>query len=170
MKKILAMILCIMLVFSLALVGCNSSGSNGSSDPQSNAVLKESAADIIAYIYEIADEDEEFNGRKERFENITITEENSNYHLGTTGIPYEEALVSESPISTSAYSMGILKVKEGEDPESVRKTVEENINPRKWICVGAEKVYVESIDDVIFFVMADEKTAEMLRDAFLSLK
>lgn len=51
-----------------------------------------------------------------------------------------------------------------------KKKIEENVNPAKWICVEAEKVYVESNDKLIVVIMTFEDMADTLRNNFLELK
>ena len=51
-----------------------------------------------------------------------------------------------------------------------KKKIEKNVNPAKWICVEAEKVYVESNDKLIVVIMTFEDMADTLRNNFLELK
>ena len=57
----------------------------------------------------------------------------------------------------------------GDDIDNAKREIADNADPKKWVCVEAESVIVESNGDVILFVMADTDTAEALRDAFLAL-
>jgi hypothetical protein len=74
-------------------------------------------------------------------------------------------------MSTSAYSLCLLRAKDGADIEQIKKDIKENADPMKWICVGVDpkNVFVENIDDVIMLVMSDDQ-GQALRDAFLGLK
>ena len=45
----------------------------------------------------------------------------------------------------------------------------DNANPAKWICVEAESVAVESIGDVILYVMGFDEDVSAIKDAFLAL-
>ena len=54
------------------------------------------------------------------------------------GNDLEYLVVSEPMMSSQAYSLVIAKVKDGADADKLAKTMSENINMRKWICVSAE--------------------------------
>ena len=58
---------------------------------------------------------------------------------------------------------------EGTDVVKTKQLLLDNADPRKWICVEAESVVVESVGDVILYLMADQATADAVKDAFLSL-
>ena len=74
-------------------------------------------------------------------------------------------------MSPGAYSLCLVRVKEGTDIEQMKKDIKENVDPMKWICVGVDKenVIVDSIDDVIFLVMSNTN-AQQMHEAFLALK
>ena len=79
----------------------------------------------------------------------------------------DSVVVSQPMISSQAYSMILVKVKDGEDADAVAKEMSENINPNKWICVSAEKIYATSSGNVAFLVMTN---AEMADDVYESFK
>lgn len=78
-------------------------------------------------------------------------------------------VASEPMMSSQAYSLVIVKVKEGVDANSLAKTMNENINMRKWICVEAEKAYTTSSGDIICLVMSSEEMAKPVFDKFKEL-
>jgi hypothetical protein len=51
------------------------------------------------------------------------------------------------------------------------KTIRNNVNPQKWICVGVdrENVIVDSIGDLVILIMSDNGP-QALHEAFLNLK
>ena len=77
--------------------------------------------------------------------------------------------VSEPMISSQAYSFVVAKVKDGIDANSIAKEMLDKVNPIKWICVGAEKVYATSSGDVVCLVMASEEWAKPIYESFKSL-
>ena len=79
-------------------------------------------------------------------------------------------VVSEPMMSSQAYSLVIVKVKEGVDANAVAKKMNENINMRKWICVEAEEVEVESKGNLIILIMSSESNVEKIENAFDKLK
>ena len=139
-------------------------------DPAGNDVLKKSPEEIIAYLYENAKETETLKGIEEWAEIQEVTAERTAWFLGKEGIIFEKAVASESPMSPSSYSLVVVKVKEGDDVEAVKKTIQDNLQPNKWICMGGEDKIVESIDNVILAVIADKATLASLKDTFLALK
>ncbi len=105
--------------------------------------------------------------------NTEVNDENIEYYLGTKDIEYEEALASESGVGSIAHSVVLVRVKDNANVEQIKEKIENNVDPRKWICVGVEKddVIVESEGNLIILIMVeDEKTREKLEDAFDNLK
>lgn len=102
--------------------------------------------------------------------NIEITSENQEYYLGTNDITYKEALASESMVGSIAHSVVLVRTKEGADVEKIKETIKDKVNPRKWICVEAEKVYVESKGDLIILIMSNKDLADKIKTNFENLK
>lgn len=81
-----------------------------------------------------------------------------------------EYVVASEPLMTSqAYSFVLVKVKEGVNAEEVAKTMCDNIDERKWICVTAEKVYATSSGNVACLIMSNEDTAKPIYEKFKEL-
>lgn len=78
----------------------------------------------------------------------------------------EYAVVSEPIMSSQAYSLVLVKVKDGANPNEIAKTMNENIDERKWICVSAEKVYSAASGNIICLVMSTEEIATAVSDSF----
>ncbi len=168
MKKLILLMLTFVMVFSLA--ACKSTAVNkpGGSKPKN---LEGSLEDIMKNIYDTAKVDDKFKEYiKSRLQNQKVTDEKKEYYLGKADIEFKDALASEPMMSASAYSLVLVRVKEGADVEKIKADIKQNVNPRKWICVGVEEenVIVDSIGDVIFLVMSDTQ-AKPLHDAFLAL-
>ena len=77
-----------------------------------------------------------------------------------------EAYSSEALISAVPHSIALLRVPEGTDVETVAKQIEENANPRKWVCVEAEKTIVKTRGNVVLLVMSDAATADQVAANF----
>jgi len=92
------------------------------------------------------------------------------YMTGLESTDYVEYVVASEPMMTSqAYSLVLVKVKDGANIEEMAKTMNENIDNRKWICVTAEKVYTTTSGDVICLVMSNEETAKAVYNNFKTL-
>lgn len=88
----------------------------------------------------------------------------------TTGLQsnnnVEAVVVSEPFISAQAYSAVMVKVSKDANIEEMKKEMYDNIDMRKWICVSAEKLWITSYDNVIFFVMSSEEWAKPVYEEF----
>jgi len=94
---------------------------------------------------------------------------NVEYFIGVKNIPFKEAVVSEAAIGSQAYSLVLLRMEAGADIDSAGKLIKENVDPRKWICVGVDPsdVVVDSIGDLLILIMSDHSAK--LQEAFLQL-
>ena len=81
----------------------------------------------------------------------------------------EFAVVSEPMMSSQAYSMVLVKAKDGADVDAMAKSMNENVDERKWICVTAEKIYSVASGNVVCLVMSNESTAKTVYDSFKTL-
>ena len=81
----------------------------------------------------------------------------------------EYVVASEPMMSSQAYSLVLVKAKDGADVDAMAKTMNENINERKWICVTAEKIYTVASGDVVCLVMSNADTAKTIYDNFKTL-
>lgn len=121
--------------------------------------------DLMTKIYEDIPEDE----RPMMLMNVEVTAENVEYYLGTADIEYEEALASESGVGSIAHSVVLVRVKEDADIDKIKKNIKDNVNPRKWVCVEAEEVIVDSRGDLVILIMSTSTNAKKLQDGFKSL-
>ena len=104
--------------------------------------------------------------------NTVVNEENIEYYLGTSDIEYEEALASESGVGSIAHSVVLVRVKDNANIDSIKTKIKENVDPRKWICVGVEEkdVIVENKGNLIILIMVeDQTTRETLKKGFDNL-
>ncbi|NLM78698.1 MAG: hypothetical protein GX173_11540 [Ruminococcaceae bacterium] len=164
MKKCILLFLTVVLV--LSLMACSSAPTSGTSDN-----LEGDLEDILASVYENADLDGYFaefvvDGLYVQ----EINEENIEYHLGSKAITYKEAIASEPVMSTSAYSLCLVRVEEGAEIESIMSEIKDNVDPMKWVCVGVDpaNIFVDHVGDVIILIMSDEQ-GDKLMDSFLAL-
>jgi len=85
-------------------------------------------------------------------------------------ISLTEAIVCEPMMTSRAHSVAVLRVAEGADMDMVKKEIKENVDPRKWICVGVNpaNVHVENIGNLVLLAM-DDGIADQLSANFRSL-
>jgi len=146
----------LVMVMAFTLTGCGSDNVEGKLE------------DLMVRVYEDIAEDE----RPMMLMNTLVDDENIEYYLGSSDIEYEEALASESGVGSIAHSVVLVRVKDGADVEKVKTEIKENVDPRKWICVGVEEddVIVKNKGNLVILIMVeDETTREKLEEAFDSL-
>ena len=79
--------------------------------------------------------------------------------MGEPAICIEGIYLSESMMSSTAYSAVYIRTTDEADAEAIRQQLMDNINPAKWICVTAEQQYAVLLGNDIFFVMGHQDTA-----------
>lgn len=149
-KIILGCVICVVL---FSLTGCK--------EKQVEGTLEE----IMTKVYADISEDE----RPMMLTNTEITKDNIENYLGTKDIEYKEALASESAVGSIAHSVVLVRMQDGADIEATKKKIKENANPRKWICVEAEKVVVKNKDNLIILIMSSSDTAKKIENSFDNL-
>ena len=157
MKKILRFSF-LFLAFLLLLTGCN----------QNSSLASDSLDNIMSKIYKGISEDE----LPMYLENEKLTKDTIASYIGTSDIEWKEAIASESGVGSIAHSIVLIRMDDNATSKDIidaKKKIEENVNPAKWICVEAEKVYVESNDKLIVVIMTFEDMADTLRNNFLEL-
>lgn len=122
--------------------------------------------DIMTTLYTDIPENE----RPMMLMNTELNEENVEFYLGSADIPFTEGLASESGVGSIAHSVVLIRVEEGSNVSDVVKKIEDSVDPRKWICVEAEKVVVESKGDLILLVMSSSDNADKIVNQFKKLK
>ncbi|CUH92742.1 hypothetical protein [Herbinix luporum] len=164
MKRTFLLILAMVTVFSFT--ACKKTN-------EKSVNLEGSLEEIMDKIYETADLDNDFREyvNNDGLERKEVNTENAEYYLGKSDIEFEEAIADEPMIQPGAFSLVLVRAKEGADIEKIKTDIKDNVNPMKWVCVGVseENVIVDSIGDIIFLVMSDNQ-AQALHNAFLALE
>ena len=104
--------------------------------------------------------------------NLELTEEDIEYYIGTKDIKWEKAIASESMVGAIPHSVVIIRMSEDateKDYEDAMTKIKENANPRKWVCVEAENVYVERNGNLIALIMSND-LADTIKTNFKGLK
>lgn len=151
MKKILLVFTAMFLV--LTLTGCGEKNVEGSLE------------EIMDKVYATIPESE----RPMMLMNVEVNKENVEMYLGTSDIEYEEALASESATGSIAHSVVLVRVKDNANVELIKEKIENSVNPRKWICVEADEVEVESKGNLIILIMSSESNTEKIETEFNKL-
>lgn len=158
MKKVIYLCM-ISLSFLLVLTGCS----------KKTAVIEGKMEDLMAKLYDGIDE----NDLPMYLENITLTDESLSNYIGTSDIKWKEAIASESSVGSIAHSVVLIRMDDkatSKDIEEAKNKIKESVDPAKWICTEAEKVYVESNNNLIVVIMTFEDIADPIKNNFLNLK
>ena len=164
MKKFLAM-LCAGVLLTGMLTGCGNSSNGDNAQNTENPFADRNLADVINDIYDTAGGMEISLGDPEEVDETMMA-----YDIGTedlTGI--EQVVVSEPMMSSIPYSLCLVRVSEDADIKDIRQRIFDGANPRKWICVEAEKVTVNNAGNVILLLMADKDIEETIYNAFVEV-
>ena len=157
MKKFKIFGLCFVLVLTMFMVtGCGSKNVEGKLE------------DIMDKLYADIAEDNRPGG----LGNMEVNAENVESFIGTNKVEYTEAIASESMMGSIAHSVVLLRVKDASKIEEQKEEIRENVNPRKWVCVGVEKdeVIIENKGDLLVVIIVQDKdNRQKIADAFNNL-
>ena len=78
-----------------------------------------------------------------------------------------EGYASEPMMSSIAHSVVLVRLPEGADVKAFASEMESNANPRKWICVEAEKVKVTTKGNLVLLVMSTAENTDIITSNFL---
>lgn len=152
MKRITALVLASVMLLALAACGGTKQENPGADMP---------VLDVLTEI--MSSVETEFMA-----ENMMLDEENFEYFAF---IPYKdgfEAAVNESMIGAIAHSVVLVRVPDGEDAGAVADEIKANADPRKWICVEAEKTEVLQAGNLVLLVMSATTVADAVISSFNS--
>lgn len=156
MKKVLKLL--IVALLSMGLVACS-----GESD-----AINLSLSEILDKLYEGIPADE----MPMMTEYVEANSDNEYWYLGTKGLEFEEALAVEPMIGSIAHSVVLVKVGDESKVEAVENEIKENIDTRKWVCVGIEKdqLIIEHRGDIILVVIDDLGIGNTIKENFENIK
>ena len=82
---------------------------------------------------------------------------------------FKEAKVSESGISTSAYSLMLVRANDASQAQKLAQDIAKSVNPNKWICVTAETVVTAVNKDLALVIMGEQKQVNAMIETFKTL-
>lgn len=159
MKKMIAMIL--VLAMAVALVAC---GNKAASKTPLAGTMEENTLKVM----ELAPV--EFMGGSIP---VDLADPDAvSYFTGLDAAQITDAAVYEPMTGSQAFSLVMVRTAEGVDTKAVAEEMKAGINPRKWICVGADDIMAAGYADTVMFIMVDSQlglTAQSYVDAFKSV-
>lgn len=163
-KIIIAIIAIVLIVVIAVVIGFMGKGEKTNLEPVS------SAKDLTTLVEKVYEGQE--NLLPSLSTNVVDVADNNAVNMMTgleNGNDLEFVVASEPMMSSQAYSFVLAKVKDGVDADKVAKEMSEKVNPAKWICVSAEKVYATSSGDIVCLVMSSEEWGKPIYDKFKTL-
>lgn len=154
-------VLLLAVIFTMVLAACTVSGGNAAGN-QSPATGK-SVEEVISIITEDA-------GIEMQTMITPLDEENFSWFMFVDPVQGAQAVAADAMMSSVAHSVVLARMPDGTDMEALKQQVMDKADPRKWICVGAEKTMVEVHGDLILLVMSTEEVAEAVVDHFMNLE
>lgn len=180
MKKLALTLTALTLALALAGCGVSNAGSGSSSMGASSASSSiaqsgdsQSAAsgDLTSVMDSLFDgiaEDEMpmLMPQEDGSKYAPLTEENSEYNVGVARNAYKEGICAEAAMSAQAHSICLLKANSADDAAQLAKDVAAGANPRKWVCVEAERTIVAYSGDTVLLAMSYDNLAQTVLDNF----
>lgn len=163
MKKFIK-ILSICLVALLITTGCM----NKTKKVSSSTEVKGTLSELMPKLYEGISQENLPMGLGD----VEVTKDLLEGFVGVADLEYESILASESMVGSIAHSVVLIRLKDNatkKEISDVVATIEENANPKKWICVQAETKYVINRGNLILLVMTDNAKAEQIKTNFNNL-
>ncbi len=170
MKKII----CILLAFSLAFafVACSKDGGETAETTEATTAapveLTGTLEEIAGSMYEKTTTIEMMLMEPMEVD-LTVPDTVKSFIGLDSAESVERAVFSEPMIGSIAYSMCLIKAKDGADIEALKAQILEGVNFRKWVCVAAEKVLVTNCGNTIMMVMSQEEIVDDVYNAFNSV-
>ena len=160
MKKLIA--LALVLVMALSLAACG--GKTGDKTP-----LAGTMEENVLKVMEIAPV--EFMGG---IIPVDLADADATWYF--TGLSdaakITDVAVYEPMMGSQAFSLVMVRTAEGVDAKAVAQEMKDNIDPLKWVCVGADEIMAAGYGDTVMFIMVDSQlglTAQSYVDAFKSV-
>jgi len=157
MKKLIAFVL--VAVMAVSMVACGNKAAD-------KAPLEGTMEENVLKVMEIAPV--EFMGGAIP---VDLADNDSVFYF--TGLSSAENItdvcVYEPMMGSQAFSLVMVRTAEGADPKTVAQEMKDNIDPRKWICVGADEIMAAGYSDTVLFIMLDSQmglSAQSYVDAF----
>ena len=162
MKKWIALVMVLVMAVSMAACG------NKAAD---KAPLTGTMEENVMKVMEIAPV--EFMGTTMPVD-LSDTSEDGKWALSYfTGLQSADQVtdvcVYEPMMGSQAFSLVMVRTAEGADPKAVAQEMTDNIDTRKWICVGADEKIVAGYGDTVMLIMLDSQLglrAQSYVDAF----
>ncbi len=165
MKKLIALLLVLTLALSMAACGTKKTGGaalEGTMEENVNKIMEAKPVEFMGGLIPI---------------DLKDTSEDGLWMLQSfTGLDSAEKITDvaayEPMTGSQAFSLVMVRVAEAAEAKAVAEQMKQNIDPRKWICVGADEVMAAGYGDTVLFIMVDSNLglkAQSYVDAFADI-
>ena len=170
MKKIVAMMLVLTMLFSFAACGGKTTQST-TAPTEPEVKVEGTMEELLNKVVE--KQPVEFMGDTMPID-LTDTSDDGKWMVKNyTGLDSAESITEaaffEPMMGSIAYSMVMVRTAEGADIKAVAEGMKNGIDQRKWICVEADDLQVVSYGDVVMLIMVGSDTgmtSQSFVDAF----
>lgn len=160
MKKVFLMLFACLTLTAFAACGGAASSASEVSEPNFEGNLE----DYMTALYNGISED-----NLPMLMNTEITAENVSMFINTEA-EFKDALASDAAIGSIAHSVCLFRAEDADKAAELATLIDENADPRKWICVEAEKKEVAQRGNLVLLVMTAESTADTILANFENLE
>ena len=161
MKRTITLILASVMLLSFAACSSSNTGADSSADKQNPGDTMSLQEIFDSILTDVPDLPELFS--------LELDDESFEGYLFIEPIENSEALASEALINAIPHSAGLLRVPDSVDTDIIAAQIETGANPRKWVCVEAEKTIVKAHGNTILLVMSSADTADAIAANFDAL-
>ena len=146
MKKAVSILLAVVMLLSFSACSNNNNDNNNNEEKDLLTLMETVLGDADDNYSSISTEE--------------VPAENFKSLLYFDYIEGAKAVVSAPMMSSVAHMVALIELPEGTDVQKVADEIEENMDPRKWVCVEAEKTAVVSSGNYILMVMSAEDVTD----------
>ena len=171
MKKFIAMLLALAMMFSFAACGNTATTEPTTAPAETVKHVEGTMEELLNKVIEI--QPVEFMGGTMPLDLTDTSEDglwNIKYNTGLDNADnITDAAVFGPMIGSIAFSMVMVRTAEGADVQAVAEAMKTGIDPRKWVCVAADDLQVVSFGDVVMLIMVASDsgmTSQSFVDAF----
>ena len=160
MKKWISLLLVMCIALSLSACGRKKAASlTGTMEENVNRIMEKNPAEFMGGLMpvDLKDTSEEGLWALKNYTGLTSAEK------------ITDVAVYEPMTGSQAFSLVLVRVADEKDAKMVAQQMKDNIDPRKWICAGADQVMAAGYGDTVLFIMLDSnlgKTAQSYVDTF----
>lgn len=161
MKRLFCMVLAVALVLTFAACGGNKTESSTAQEPAFNG-------DLFEYMDKVMDGTVD---AEMVTDTVAVEDDLFSWFFFIEPLEGAESVVCVPMNGSIPFEAGLIRLAGGtENGDEIREEIEQKVDPRKWICVEAEKTAVVRRGNLILLVMGDAQQADKAVSNFMALQ